>query len=264
MLSLSKAQEGSLAYDVVRRHAKAQSRDVDGRMRHRDVPSTGSEDQQRLLALRQVLEADLARRAPAAAPHLRVDLGLCAAQLNRALEVGAAYRESAASAQMLGCASLGLLWLSDERLCTDRTALPPLEAHDATAMKRWAEAGWADRFARALARMQAVQTAGIYALDRAVAARFDPAALRNLADTVFPVDQHRLARFVHVERQLFQGALRSGPGPVDPRLEPLCIAADLVHGLGRFVRLAAALRQQVPAVEYPYPHLVKAIGELAG
>jgi hypothetical protein len=270
MLLFSKAQESALAYDVVRRHAGAQAAAVDARLRHRGAGAGRPTDGQRVLALAEVLKDGMARSAPAAAPHLRVDLDACARLWLRALEAGAAFRETAASAQMLACASLGLGWLSDGRFCAEATGpwtdtLPPVQALDPGGLKAWAEAGWAERYEHALTRMKALQAPGLYALDRAAAAQFDAASLRNLARTVFPVDQpERLAHFVAEERSLFHAAMRPGRGPLDPRLEAVCIAADLVHGQGRFVRLLVAMRQQTPVVDHPFPLLLKAIDELAG
>ncbi len=269
MLQISAKQEGSLAYDVVRRHAQSQAVRTEERLRQQDTepPETPTEVR-RLRALWRVLRDDVADRAGAAAAHLTVDLNLCASQFVQSLQAGAAYRESAASAQLLASASLGLRWLGDERFCATAqpawaTALPaPQEPSE---LKAWAEAGWTDRFEHALARMKALQEPAAYALHRAIAAGFRPAALRNIAETVFPADQgDRLVRFVNEERQLFRDSLQHGSGPADPRLEALCIGADMVHGLGRFVRLAAAWRVQKLPVEHPYPHLLKAIDELAG
>lgn len=269
MLHFSGKQEGSLAYDVVRRHAESQALRTVECLQKQDIEAPEApEEVRRMQALRQVLRSDVADRAGAAAPHLIVDLDLCASQFVRSLEAGAVYRESAASAQLLASASLGLRWLGDERFCATApdawtTALPaPREPAE---LKAWAEAGWTDRFEHALARMKALQEPAAYALHRAVSAGFSPAALRNIANTVFPSDQGEpMARFVNEERQLFRDSVQQGAGPLDPRLEALCIGADLVHGLGRFVRLAAAGRAQTPPVEHPYPHLLKAIDELAG
>lgn len=269
MLHFSGNQEDSLAYDVVRRHAQSQALRTEERLRQQDIQALQApEEVQRLQALWRVLRSDVADSAGAAAAHLMVDLDLCANQFLRSIEAGAVYRESAASAQLLASASLGLRWLGDERFCAnapDAWANAVPAPQQAAELKAWAEAGWTDRFEHALARMKSLQEPASYALHRAVAAGFSPAALRNIANTVFPSDQSEpLARFVAEERQLFLDNVQQGPGPLDPRLEALCIGADLVHGLGRFVRLAAAGRAQTPPVEHPYPHLLKAIDELAG
>ncbi len=268
-LRISEQQAAELSDDLVRRHARSLSRRAGDRAAADEpLPADLPADAGRLKALHAVLRSDLQAKAGAVAPFLAVDLEHCARQLLRALQAGAAYRETAAAALMSAAASLGASWLSDERLCVDGDesvpALPePREAGD---LRKWAEASWAERHRLASRRNRAVQMQVRYALSHAIeGGNIDSIALRSLADAVFDFgDQERLRRFLDAERALIAAARLDSASLGDRRVESLCLAGDLAFGLGRFVRLAASVETgKGPPVDTLLDHLGKALDALA-
>lgn len=262
-LQISPEQSSALSDDVVRRHTLKLTRKADARMPTPDaVPADAPPAAPRLKALHAVLRADLDTRFGPVAEHLAVDLDHCADQLALALSAGAAYREPAAAALMTAAAALGARWLGDERLCIDRSdegeegdgnelsvrALP--EPHEPADVRAWAEASWASRFQLASRRSRELLVPTRYAMGRAIALDFNTESLRSLADAVFePTEVEALTRFLAEERGLLAAAGLDSRSLGDRRIESLCIAADLVYGLGRFVRLATAAlsRSRPPA-----------------
>ena len=271
VLRISPKQAGALSDDVVRRHALALAQQADARMRMQQAgPENSPSALARLAALHAALRADLDTNCGAAAEYLAVDLDHCAAQLALALQAGAVYREPAAAALMSAATALGALWLGDERLCIDRhdkgdkgdegdegendkpvlRLLPqPREADELCA---WAQASWAARFQLASQRSRELQAPTRYAMGRAIALGFNTESLRSLADAVFEPDEVAvLSRFLVEERGQLAIAGLGGRSLGDQRIEVLCIAADLVFGLGRFVRLATTALAKARSLTAP-------------
>ena len=267
-LRISPKQAGALSDDVVRRHALALAQQADARMRMQQaVPENSPSALARLAALHAALWADLDTNCGAAAEYLAVDLDHCAAQLALALQAGAVYREPAAAALMSAATALGALWLGDERLCIDRRdkgdkgdegendkpvlrLLP--QPHEPDELCAWAQASWASRFQLASQRSRELLAPTRYAMGRAIALGFNAESLRSLADAVFEPDEVAvLSRFLVEERGQLAIAGLGGRSLGDQRIEVLCIAADLVFGLGRFVRLATTALAKARSLTAP-------------
>ena len=294
-LQISRQQASALSDDVVRRHALTLTRQADAQLLvAAPMPADAPPAAARLAALHAVLRADLYNQTGPVAEYLTVDLDHCAGHLALALQAGAAYREPAAAALMSAAAALGARWLGDERLCIDRgeegeegeegdddvTGVPALpEAREPDELRAWAETSWAARFQRASRRSRDLMLPTRYAMGRAIALGFSAESLRSVADAVFePTELEALTRFLAEERGLIAAAGLDSRSLGDRRIESLCIAADLVYGLGRFVRLATAslAKDRPPAApgvspigasaadtEPLYTHLRKAVHAVA-
>ena len=270
-LQISRQQAGELSDDVVRRHALTLTRQTDAQLiTAAPMPADAPPAAARLSALHAVLRSDLDAKTGPVAKYLAVDLDHCAGQLALALQAGAASREPAAAALMSAAAALGARWLGDERLCIARTDAEDDEddeddgdAGDSAAdavwaqpeprepeeLRQWAEASWSGRFQLAARRGRALQVPTRYALRRAIEHGFTAESLRSVADAVFePAEVDALTRFLTEERELIAGAGLDSRSLGDRRVESLCIAGDLVFGLGRLVRLAraATIAEQPP------------------
>lgn len=297
-LQISQQQSAAMSTDLVARHAASLIRRADQNMpvidpATADLPASAP----RLKALHTVLRAELPAKAGAAAPYVGIDLDHCARQLFLALKAGAAFREPAAAALMTSAAGLGARWLGDERLYTrgledddepeldgDRgdagsllEALP--EPIDPGQLKSWAETSWAARYRFASKRNRGMRVPTRYALTQAIAAEFSPHGLRTIANAIFrPDETDRLARFLDEERRLLATAGLDSRSLGDRRVESLCVGADLMFGLGRFVRLARAASARAlaaangatpaagsekPDVEQLITHLQEALNALA-
>ena len=266
-LQISQQQSAAMSTDLVRRHASLLSRRADAQMpvidpAMADLPSSAP----RLKALHSVLRSELPAKAGAAAPFIAIDLDHCARKLFVALKAGAAFREPAAAALMSSAAALGARWLGDERLFTrglESADEPDLERREGQqgiadvslhalpdslepdSLKEWAETNWAAHYRQASQRNRGMRVQTQYALAHAVANDFSPQALRTIADAVFRPDEiEGLTRFLGEERSLLAAAGLDSKALGDRRIEMLCTGADLVFGLGRFVRLAQAATAQ--------------------
>ncbi|WP_418315443.1 hypothetical protein [Piscinibacter sakaiensis] len=270
-LRLSEQQVAELSDDMVRRHALDLNRRTGQRVAaDRQPPAAGlPAAAPQLKALHAELRAQLQQKAGGAAPHLVVDLDHTARQLLRALQAGAGYREPAAAALMTAAAALGALWLGDDRLCIDgEQSVPPLaEPVEATALRDWAEASWAERHRFASRRAHALQLPVRYALAHAVeSGGFDSQTLRSIADAVFDASQQdSLRRFLGAERALIAAAGLDAQTIGDRQVEAVCLAGDLAFGLGRFVRIAVAARSagQAASADALTDHLREALDALA-
>ncbi|MEO8281353.1 MAG: hypothetical protein ABI564_16770 [Ideonella sp.] len=290
-----------MSTDLVQRHASLLSRRADAQMpavdpANNELPAAAP----RLKALHGVLRSELPAKAGAAARFVAVDLDHCARQFFLALKAGAAFREPAAAALMSSAAALGARWLGDERLYTrgleadddadfdgnpDHQGMAEVlfetlpEPVDPGQLKAWAETSWAARFRQASRRNRGMRVQTQYALTHAVANDFSPQALRTIADAVFRPDEIEcLTRFMGQERSLIAAAGLDSKSLGERHIESLCIGADLVFGLGRFVRLAQAATAQgqlaangsnpsasvaVPNDEHLNNHLREALNALA-
>ncbi len=260
-LQISELQTSALSADLVWRHTQSLSRRADANMpAPGTVPSDLPPAAPRLKALHAALRSELPAKAGAAAPFVAADLDRCARQLLLALKAGATFREPAAAALMSSAATLGARWLSDERLYTrgleaddeaepdrgssaqgtDHVRCEALPDHlEPAELKAWAERSWAAHYRQASRRNRDMRVQTQYALVHAMANEFSTQSLRTIADAVFRPDEiEGLTRFLREERSLLAAAGLDNRSLGDRRIEMLCIGADLVFGLGRFVRLA--------------------------
>lgn len=158
--------------------------------------------------------------------------------LDMALLAGVPFREQRAAALFNAGAVLGAAWFTDDRLLTTPLLLRVPSWKESAPELLALEHG--ERFRRALCREQQQRASLIYAFKMAVEADFSSPALRMLALTAFATEEHEAdvteqpsaRRWLDMEIELIAAA-----GLAGTTAENLCLAGDMVLGLGRCVRL---------------------------
>ncbi len=245
-MQLSAEQMQQMERNLLQRKAREWTARVDEAL----PPAQRSEPLARLGALQVLVARGLAPGQALAA----CDVQQAAQWLHMGLDAGAPWRDTRAAALLNAAAALGALWFVDGRLLPAARQLPLQPTLPATMAQLLAQAQGM-RFKQAAVR-EHQQRAGLrLAWQRAAAEELSDAALLELARVAFapPVDAREDApepefeddalplspeaqTFLSHEQRLAQQAGLEG-GPV----ARLCLAGDLLLGLGRCVRLAATL-----------------------
>lgn len=253
-MQFSAEQMQQMARDLVVRRARHWVNRVDAAL-----PSVQRSDPEaRLGALCQLVAAGLAPGEHLAAR----DVQQTAQWLELGLRAGAPWHDTRAAALLHGAAALGALWFVDSRLLPPSRQLPLQATTQATMAQLLAEPQ-GQRFKHAAlrarrlrpglrlawqrARAQGLADAGLQDLLRAAFAHDEPTEESperepepepDLDEGASPLVPDAQAFVAHAQRLLKQAGLAGGP------LARLCLAGDLLLGLGRCARLAAALPAQ--------------------
>jgi len=245
-MQLSAEQMQQMERNLLQRRAREWSAQVDEAL----PPAQRGEALARLGALQQRVTRGLAPDQALAA----CDVQQAAQWLQMGLEAGAAWRDTRAAALLNAAAALGALWFVDGRLLLASQQLPLQPTLPATMAQLLAQAQGA-RFKQA-ATCERQLRAGLHlAWQRAMAQGLGDAALMELVRSAFaaPLEPGEDApeldvedgasplppaaqTFLSHEQRMVQLAGLEG----DPVVR-LCVAGDLLLGLGRCVRLAATL-----------------------
>jgi hypothetical protein len=221
----------------------------------------------RLAALTRVL---IAQRPPGDVFHA-AELDLAARWLALALQAGAPWREARATAMLHAAAGLGAQWFQDDRLLPAKDQLA-IDTDQATALRPLLAEPQGKRFKGAAQRAQALAPGLRMGLRRALEADCSDAALQRLVLVAFappdePDDPEAAAqadaaapdideltppwppeaqRFIDHERRI-----QAEAGLSDPAAARLCLAGDLVLGLGRCVRVVQQAAASTPSPATP-------------
>ena len=221
----------------------------------------------RLAALTRVM---LAQRPPGDV-FQAAELDLAARWLALALQAGAPWREARAGAMLQAAAGLGAQWFQDDRLLPAQVQLG-IDTRQASALLPLLAEPQGKRFKQAAQRAQALAPGLRMALHRALQADCDDAALQRLVLVAFaPPDEPddpalaaqadeatpdtdeltppwppEAQRFIDHERRI-----QAEAGLSDPATARLCLAGDLVLGLGRCVRLLQQAAASTPRPATP-------------
>jgi hypothetical protein len=211
----------------------------------------------------QVLARAVARAQGPQAAVLGVDVLQTAQWLDLALQRGTAWREARALALLHGAAALGALWFLDDRLLPAAQQLPLKATLEDTVVQLLAQPQGL-RFKQAADRERALRPGLRLAWQQVLVQDLSPNAAHTLASAAFaapPAQEAEAdappepeadaedtgpppaqAAFMAHERRL-----QAQAGLQDGALAAWCLAADLVLGLGRSVRMMSLAPADVPA-----------------
>jgi hypothetical protein len=232
----------------------------------------------RLAALADAVISDIRSQAPLAPldAFLAVDVRQTADWLQAGLAAGVSYREIRAAALLLGAAALGALWFVDDRLLpTDQLLAPGGESPRPEMLgrspARLMAAPQGARFREARTRERQLRPGLRLALQQALEGGLTPELARTLLVAAFdegdledsvaeerPASAAASERFMTNERSLLAQA-----GIAERDLQTLCMAGDLVLGLGRCARLLSGQGAEL-AGQSRVDWLRGAIDDLAG
>lgn len=245
-MQFSAEQMQQMRGDRVRQRALSWSASIDAAL----PAGSGHEPQARLQVLKQRVIDDLGPDEALAAHDVRQ----AADWLQQVVAIGAPWRDIRAAALLHAAAALGSLWFIDARLLpasrqlslqsTLAATLFPLLANgqghrfkEAALSERRLRPGLRLAWRRAMA--QELSEMALQDLFRAAFAAADPQGPEDdepdLDDGASPLSPAATAFVQHEQRLIQQAGLAGGP------LARLCLAGDLLLGLGRCARLAATL-----------------------
>lgn len=245
-MQFSPEQMQQMERNLLQRKAREWSARVDEAL----PPAQRGEALARLGALQERVTHGLAPAEALAA----CDVQQAGQWLQLGLQAGAPWRDTRAAALLNAAAALGALWFVDGRLLPGSRQLPPLPTLPATMAQLLAQVQGL-RFKQAAVRERQLRAGLQQAWQRAVAQDLGDAALLELARVAFappvepsedapepewedgalPLSPDAQTFLSHEQRLAQQAGLEGGS------VARLCLAGDLLLGLGRCVRLAATL-----------------------
>ncbi|MBH9578662.1 hypothetical protein [Inhella proteolytica] len=245
-MQLSTEQMQQMKRNLVHSQARQWTARVDAAL----LPAQRGEPLARLGALQQLVSEGLAPNETLAAR----DVQQAAQWLQMGLEAGAPWRDTRAAALLNAAAALGALWFVDGRLLPGARQLPLQPTLPVTMAQLLAQEQGL-RFKQAAMRERELRAGLHLAWQRALAQELGDAALLELARTAFaphaeprddapepefedealPLSPDAQAFLSHEQRLAQMAGLEGSP------VARLCLAGDLLLGLGRCVRLATTL-----------------------